>query len=273
MRRLRIIPLTMATALLLLVVKTIDVVRGTEELSEALLISRVQAEQAEEKPAEAAPAEAKPEEKPKEKTEEKPAAEEKKPDEKKPEEKKGEEKKEGKGEKSESGGEGKPSNPNVSETLTTTADRAFSKVELELLQSLAKRRDELDRWEKNIQVKEATLDATEKRINEKIDQIEAMKKAVSELLEQYNMQEDTKIKSLVKIYENMKPKDAARIFDELEMPILLLLVDKMAEKKASPILALMNPLKAKQLTVELAEERRINTERFNKINSRKIAKP
>ncbi len=127
------------------------------------------------------------------------------------------------------------------------------------MQNLSKRREELERWENNIQIKEATLDATQKRIDDKIKQIEAMKKQVALLLAQYNTQEDAKIHSLVKIYENMKPSEAARIFDEVEMPILLLVIDSMAEKKAAPILAAMNPKKAKQLTVELANERKINT--------------
>ncbi len=46
------------------------------------------------------------------------------------------------------------------------------------------------------------------------------------LLAQYNDKEDSKIRSLVKIYENMKAKDAARIFNEMEMPILLEVIDK-----------------------------------------------
>src|SRR5690606_29253031 len=123
-------------------------------------------------------------------------------------------------------------------------DYHFSTAEVDLLRNLAARREELERWETNIGIKESALDATEKRINEKIQQIETMKKQVADLLSQYNTQEDAKIRSLVKIYENMKPKDAARIFDEVEMPILLLVIDKMSEKKAAPILAEMNSRKA-----------------------------
>ncbi|MBY0407599.1 MAG: hypothetical protein K2Q01_07895 [Rickettsiales bacterium] len=141
----------------------------------------------------------------------------------------------------------------------TTVDRRYTPVEVELLQNLAKRRDELDRWERNILIKESTLAATEKRIDDKISQVEAMKKEVATLLSQYNEKEDAKIRSLVKIYESMKPKDAARIFDEVEMPILLLVIDKMSEKKVAPILAFMESRKAKAITVQLAEQRRINS--------------
>jgi flagellar motility protein MotE (MotC chaperone) len=80
---------------------------------------------------------------------------------------------------------------------------------------------------------------------------------VSDALIEYNKIEDQQISSLVKIYENMKPADAARIFNELERPILLLIVNRMQEKKAAPILAQMDPKRAKQVTIDLADQRRL----------------
>ena len=150
-------------------------------------------------------------------------------------------------------------NPAISDSAGGTVDSRYTAVEVDLLQNLTKRREELDRWEKNIEIKEQALNATEKRVDSKIAQIESMKKEVSALLAQYNEKEDVKIHSLVKIYQGMKAKDAARIFDELDMPVLLLVVDKMPEKNTAPILALMDPKKAKQVTVQLAEQRKIGT--------------
>jgi flagellar motility protein MotE (MotC chaperone) len=250
--RIRLIPATIVTAILLLGVKVVDVIRGTEALSEALLISKVEAEA----PKEAESA------KPEDHAAEKPAAGAEKTEEKADEhgeKKKDEAKAEGKDEEKKK----EKTNANVSDTAGATADRSFSKVEVELLQNLAARRDELDRWDRNIEIKESALNATEKRINDKIVQIEAMKKEVSELLAAYNQQEDAKIRSLVKIYENMKPKEAANIFNELDMTILLLVIDKMSEKKAAPILAEMEPKRARTVTVDLATQRRINNSKFN----------
>ena len=50
----------------------------------------------------------------------------------------------------------------------------------------------------------------------------------------------------------MKPKAAAAIFDELELPILLEVIDQMSERRVAPILADMNPIKAKEVTADLA---------------------
>jgi flagellar motility protein MotE (MotC chaperone) len=133
----------------------------------------------------------------------------------------------------------------------------FSQVEVDILQSLSARREELAKWEEDVRTKERLLEATEVRLDKKIEQTKTLETTVKGLLEQYNKHEDEKINSLVKIYENMKPVDAARIFDELEMPILVMVVDKMKERKVAPILANMTPNRAKQLTMELAEDRKL----------------
>lgn len=64
--------------------------------------------------------------------------------------------------------------------------------------------------------------------------------------------EEAKLVSLVKIYETMKPKAAAEIFNRLEMPILISVVERMRESKSADVLARMDPAKARQVTAELA---------------------
>ncbi|MGE3713656.1 MAG: MotE family protein, partial [Alphaproteobacteria bacterium] len=242
---MRIIPITIITAVLFVILKFVDISNNTQEVSKGMLISNVEAQQPEvntdkeELMKKEEPTEEKKEEAPKESAEgkEEGAA---------GAEGKDTEKGESEGESEGDGdGEGKE-NPNVSLELEGSTDRHYSESELDLLKKLGNRRRELARWERNIQIKEEVLNATEKRINDQIGKIEAMRKEVAKLLEEYNEKEDAKIRSLVKIYENMKPKEAARIFDEVEMPVLLLVIDKMSEKKAAPILAQMNPRKAKQ---------------------------
>ncbi len=54
-----------------------------------------------------------------------------------------------------------------------------------------------------------------------------------------------------KIYENMKPTAAAEIFNKLEFVALVQIIKHMNQKKASAILAAMDPKKARYLTIEL----------------------
>jgi flagellar motility protein MotE (MotC chaperone) len=54
------------------------------------------------------------------------------------------------------------------------------------------------------------------------------------------------------MYESMKPKDAAKVFDRLEMPVLIQIASQIAPRKMSDILGLMQTDAAERLTVELA---------------------
>lgn len=134
----------------------------------------------------------------------------------------------------------------------------FTEAEIETLEDLAARREELDRRERELETQDALLQAAEKRIDEKVAELKALKAQIERLVAQYDEEEQAKLQSLVKIYESMKPKDAARIFAELEMDILLDVVERMREQKAAPILAKMDPTKAQAVTAELAQRRRLS---------------
>jgi len=145
-----------------------------------------------------------------------------------------------------------------------TADRRaiddptlLTQSEIELLQQLAERRETLDNREREIEQREGLLQAAEVRINEKVIELQALQATIEQLIKTYDDQQEAKIGSLVKIYENMKPKDAARIFEELDMDTLLLVAERMKERKLAPLMAQMNPEKAKEMTVELAKLRQL----------------
>lgn len=241
--RLRIMPVTMAFMMLLFMVKLYDVAQGTNRLSQVLIAGdavAVEDELAAEDPAAV------------------PEKETAKEEEKKPSMEKVESKKEKADDVIVGGNDvsGEEKESGVQKDIMD-GKRQYSPVELELLQSLSKRRAELDKYQEEVRMKESLLDATELRINKKLDELKQLQAAVQKILDQYKSQEDTNIRSLVKMYENMKPKSAAQIFNEMEMPVLLLIVDRMSERKAAPILAAMDPKKAKELTIELAEERKV----------------
>lgn len=127
--------------------------------------------------------------------------------------------------------------------------------ELQLLQSLSQRREELEQRAREIDEREVLLKAAEQRIDQKIKDLEQLQASIEALLVQHDEQSEEQMQSLVKIYESMKPKDAARIFEELDMEVLLEVVERMKERKTAPILAQMNPERAKAVTLELAQRR------------------
>lgn len=133
----------------------------------------------------------------------------------------------------------------------------MSPGEIELLQTLSKRRDEIEKRAGEVEQRDALLQAAEQRLNEKIARLQGMQKEIDGAFKKQDLVDQEKIASLVKIYENMKPKEAARIFEQLDLPVLLEVVGHMKEQKSAPILASMEPSKAKALTLALAEHPRV----------------
>ncbi len=133
----------------------------------------------------------------------------------------------------------------------------FTPGEVAVLQDLAKRRNELEAFEKEVEARERLLDAAEGRLEERIAELTQLRDSIEGLVRQYNEQEAAELQSVVKIYETMKPKDAARILGEMEMPVLLGIMETMKERKSAPIIAAMEPERARELTTELARQREV----------------
>ncbi|NQV54884.1 MAG: hypothetical protein HQ503_03425, partial [Rhodospirillales bacterium] len=128
----------------------------------------------------------------------------------------------------------------------------LTQTEIDVLQKLAERREVLENRFEELSVREGILSAAEKRIDQKIKEFRNLQVAIDGLIKKHGDQEETQVKSLVKIYENMKPKDAARIFEELDIDTLLLVAERMKERKLAPVMAQMNSAKAKDMTVKLS---------------------
>jgi len=141
--------------------------------------------------------------------------------------------------------------------LITDDPTLLTPAEIELLQHLAVRRDELNAREQELDMREGLLRAAESRIDKKIAELEGLRETISGLIKTFDEQQDQKLQSLVKIYENMKPKEAARIFEDLELDTLLEVAERMKERKLAPIMAKMDPQKAREMTVELRQLREL----------------
>lgn len=127
--------------------------------------------------------------------------------------------------------------------------------EIETLQRLAERRQALEQRERENQQKESLVMAAETRLDVKISQLQDLERQLQSLVEQYDAKKKSEIEQLVRIYTAMKPKDAARIFDDLDMGILVAVVANMKEAKVAPILSAMTAKKARALTEEMSSRK------------------
>ena len=150
----------------------------------------------------------------------------------------------------------KPTPPEEDSTIKAQ-ENLCSQTQMDLLKNLSKRREDLNQREKDITIKERILEVGQQKVESKINDLKALQKTVEDLLAKYDEKESIKIKSLIKIYENMKPKEAARILEQLETDILLQVIDGMKEAKVATILANMDPAKANYITAEFAKQKKL----------------
>lgn len=223
--RLRLLPTVILCASLLLALKLADIAAGGDGSSSLNAISVAQASA---------------------------------PEEPKEEEAKGEEA--GKhGEAEASGEEGEAATADAAPvTPAPEAEPLISKSERTVLESLAERREELDARSKELDTREQLLAAAEKRVEERVAELKEIEARINERIGAEDQANAERMAGLVSMYETMKPKDAARIFERLDMGVLIDVVTRMQPRKMAAVLAEMDPVVAQDLTVELATGDRLS---------------
>ncbi len=127
-----------------------------------------------------------------------------------------------------------------------------SPSERAILERLQSRRQELEARAREIDIRENLLKSAEKRIESKVQEMKAVESRIAAVSEQKTEADAAHFKGIITMYENMKPKDAAKVFDRLEMPVLFEIASQIAPRKMSDILGLMSTDAAERLTTEMA---------------------
>jgi len=228
--KIRVLPVTIFAAALMVTVKVSDMWDGFDSKESPIQMSQAQAQENQdlpEPPAEDAAPEG-----------ENPAAEEQTPD-------------------APEGGAQAEREEEVNEDNPDNDPTLFTQPEIALLQQLASRREGLEKQADDLLIREGLVTAAEQRINTKIRELKRLQATIQSLIKTHDEQQENKLRSLVKIYEAMKPKDAARIFEQLELDTLLSVAERMKELRLAPVMAQMNPEKAKEMTVQLSKLRNL----------------
>ncbi len=124
----------------------------------------------------------------------------------------------------------------------------------ELLKQLSARREQLDKRERDMNTREALIKVAEQRVDQKIREMETLRAQLQSMVNQASGAQQAQMDNLVKIYETMKPKEAAKIFEALEMPVLLGVVKRMKPQRTAAVMAELPPEKAKDLTVAITKQ-------------------
>lgn len=127
-----------------------------------------------------------------------------------------------------------------------------SAAEVDVLSSLSKRRAALDAREADIEMRTQVLTAAEARVDSKIATLKQLQEQITAILGQRDAEQQKQVASLVKTYSAMKPKDAARIFNNLADDVLVPVAQSMKSDVLAPVLANMAADNAQKLTMKLA---------------------
>ena len=133
-----------------------------------------------------------------------------------------------------------PQPPAVSSSMPI----GLSPAERALYERLQERRQELDARSRDMELRENLIKAAEQRLEGRIGELKELEGGKDGAT-------GVRLKSLIVMYEAMKPKEAARIFDRLEMKTLVDIANSMNPRKLSDVLAQMKPETAERLTLEL----------------------
>ncbi|NEU97303.1 MotE family protein [Bradyrhizobium uaiense] len=159
--------------------------------------------------------------------------------------------------------------------INLDAPPQVSASERAILERLQARRQELETRAREVDIREGLLKAAEKRIEAKVEEAKANDAKANADAAAKTEAEAARFKGIVTMYENMKPKDAAKVFDRLEMGVLYQIASQIQPRKMSDILGLMQPEAAERLTVELARraggDKSASTDDLPKIEGKMLA--
>ncbi len=136
--------------------------------------------------------------------------------------------------------------------LPSAQDRSS---ETRILQMLSERRKEIDDREHQVDIREGLLKATEGKIEQRIGDLKVLEDKIGAGAQKNEDKKVQELADLVKMYESMKAKDAARVFDKLDSTLLVDIARQMNPKKLGDVVSKMSPDIAERLTVGLANRK------------------
>jgi flagellar motility protein MotE (MotC chaperone) len=143
-------------------------------------------------------------------------------------------------------------NPPPPAPVPPPAERVMSPAERAILERLSERRNELEQRSQDLDMRESLLKAAEKQLETRINELRELESRTNSAMQNKAENEAQRLKNLVTMYDNMKAKDAAKIFDRLDMRVLIEVASQINPRRMSDIMAQMQPEAAERLTIELA---------------------
>ncbi len=137
-------------------------------------------------------------------------------------------------------------NPDVG--LACPPATEVTEEELSHYSKLAERKEQLDLREKELAKMEEDLHKQKAEIEVRIKKLESIRANISGVLKERVEVDEQRVTTLVDFYSNMKPKQAAEVFNTLNEDLAIEVLGRMKKKNAAAIMNLLEPAKARTLS-------------------------
>lgn len=139
------------------------------------------------------------------------------------------------------------------ETAAVAPEPAQCETPEDMLLLVAREREQLagQKAEAEAKIAEAALAA--EALAAEVARLEALKAEIDSFTNARSEEQQAELARLVKVYETMKPKEAAALLADLDMGTTMELFGLMKERKAAEIMAKMDPVRARAISRILVE--------------------
>lgn len=139
----------------------------------------------------------------------------------------------------------------------------FSYRDALVFKALSQRYKNILNIEAKLKDKELKLEILSNHFQDQIKSFNNIKQEVTSLMDDYKNFYDAEILALVKVYESMKPIEAAQVFSYMDISLLTKIAINMKEVKLSAIFAKMPPDRVNIVTHALLEAKKLSGTNIN----------
>ena len=142
------------------------------------------------------------------------------------------------------------------EAAAAEGKKVLGDDEIDHLSKLNDRKKELDEREEELARMEQELAAQKEALDKRLKDLEEVRRGISSVLEEKVKGDDKKIDTLVQMYSDMKPPQAAKVFETMDEDLAVDILGRMKKKNAADIMNLLKPEKAQTLSEKFAGYKR-----------------
>ena len=127
----------------------------------------------------------------------------------------------------------------------------------DMLQALREERDLLDAQKEKLSERQSEIELASEKLDIDQTRLADLKTELDEMLNRVRKSQSDDLDRLVALYSAMKPKEAASIMDDLDIEVSVMVLGTMPERDAAPILARLNPVRARAISRIILERSKL----------------